>query len=207
MLISIITSSRPDGISYVENTIKYIDNEVEYNIPRVLICHGGRPRGPIPWNWRIIDLPFETKHIDNKYSGWEALRAASELQTDLLFLEDDIKPSRKGSFNEMLAHEVPDGLAFTSFFHAIYPKGNYPCNKFNMSQAVKIPLRTVEYLLGSQKGFMGNWWANRGIDLIIGQFCHFNQMRYEQTDNKIKHVGVVSICSPGNLGSPWAAED
>lgn len=204
MLISVITSPRPNKVSYVENTLGYIDLEVDVNVPRVLICHGGRPV-IVPKIWKIFDVPFETKHVDNKFSGWAALNAASVLSSDLLFLEDDIKPVRSGSFNEALNHEVPEWAAFSSFFHAIKSPGCYPCSKFTMSQALKIPLRTVKYLLSAQRGFMGNWWASRGIDLIIGQFCKFNQFEFEQTENKVKHVGVVSICSPENHGTPWAA--
>lgn len=201
LLVSVITCPRPHGASYVAGTLAAVDAGVPLSVRRLLICDGARPA--VPSGWEAVDVPPRSRRNgalpDNKDVGWLAIMAAAAAGADLLFLEDDIRPlpDHRDAFARMAAHEVPSGAAFTSFFSKFNPAGCYDSGRFEMSQAVKIPARSLAWLARGPGVDPGLWLRTTGVDIAIGQLGARAGWRYEQTDNLVEHIGMWSAAHPG----------
>jgi hypothetical protein len=192
-MISIITCDRP----YLYDTINAVDAQVDDEIDRILICDN-KCAPIVPSAWKQIPVPPRCMgaRIDNKFAGWEAIKAAANARQDLLFLEDDIKPVSDNSFAQMLSHQVPAWAAFTSFFHPFHPVGKMLGFKFEMSQAILFPLRTLLLFKDAPARSPGEWEGMTGVDSLISIFCRIYGLDYELHPNLIYHVGHISAANP-----------
>ena len=201
LLVSVITCPRPHGVSYLRGTIASVDAGIGLGVQRLLVCDGAREEAP---GWEVAEMPDRQRQRgalpDNKDVGWVAIRAAFEAGADLLFLEDDIRPlpGHRDAFAAMVAHTVPTDAAFTSFFSKFNPAGRYDSGRFEMSQSVKIPARSLEWLARAPEIDPGLWLRTTGVDIALGLLGARAGWRYEQTENLIEHVGLWSAAHPGS---------
>lgn len=213
LLVSVITAPRPRHASYVVGTLAAVDAGLPEEARRLLICDGPwtAPQIP-PVRWERIDLGERSRRHgslpDNKAPGWVAIRTAAAVGTDLLFLEDDIRPlghrqgdarssERGNAFEYMAAHEVPADVAFTSFFSAQRQPGRYDADAFQMSQAVKIPHRSLDWLVRAPAIEQLTWTEVVGVDLAIAHLGRAAGWKFEQTSNLVEHIGLWSAAHPG----------
>jgi hypothetical protein len=197
LLVSVLTCPRPRGVSYLDGTLKSIDAEVAADVPRLLVCDGEEVLAD---GWTSAVVPARPKCRgklpDNKFPGWVALRAAWAMGADLMFCEDDIRALHPGAFAAMVEHEVADDMAFTSFFARERPAGSHPVREFMYSQAVKIPHRSLGYLVDADKQKPFLWSLVAGVDLAIGTIGGFYRWKFEQTPNLVEHIGLWSAANP-----------
>jgi hypothetical protein len=133
---------------------------------------------------------------DNKIPGWVAITTAATMGADLLFLEDDIRPLHPGAFAAMAAHAVPDDAGFTSFFSRRRPPGMHRADQFQLSQALKIPLRSLRVLANAERTDPFQWSMVVGVDIAISVFGRMAGWRFEQTPNLVEHIGLWSAANP-----------
>jgi hypothetical protein len=147
-------------------------------------------------------LPEKVDPRDNKHVGWKAIEKAAQLGEDLLFLEDDVFPADNSSVADALCHVVPDGCGFSSFHRSRRTTpGIHDAANFIMSQAVKIPVRSLPHLLSWRKISSGDWEAIGGFDTALAAAGGAARWKYEQTDrNHFLHVGEVSAVHNGSDG-------
>jgi hypothetical protein len=189
VLVSVLTCSRPGGASYVEQTLAALDAALGSSVPKLLVSDGGVVACD---GWQLLSLmkqPRTSGQIDNKRAGWYAIREARKRDCDLLFMEDDVLPLTPSSVSTMTTHEVPAELAWTSFFHRLRQPGMYPCAIFDMSQALLIPRRSIEWLADCGRG---DWQRAIGFDVAMAVAGKARGARYELAPNEVAHVGLVS---------------
>lgn len=195
-MISVLTCPRPGGASYLEQTL----GEVERDCPdalKVIVCDGREVTRP---GWTSMVVPPRARApgaVDNKAPGWVPIWTAFAAGRDLLFLEDDVSGLAPGAFRQMLEHRPQDGVAFTSFYHRTRRPGVYQVGDFDMSQALKIPARTVAALWDFKvTGPPGDWANVVGVDLAIAVALKPRGWRYELAPSLVAHVGAVSAVAP-----------
>lgn len=196
LLISVITCPRPRGVSYLAGTLASVDAELACD--RLLVCDGDAVIAPAGWSVETIAPRARRVSIlpDNKEPGWVAIGAALARGADLLFLEDDIRPLHRGAFAAMAAHQVPDGVAFTSFFSRLRAPGVHRAEQFQLSQALKIPHRSLRVLADAEKTDPLQWSLVVGVDIAISAFGRMADWRFEQMPNFIEHIGLWSAANP-----------
>jgi hypothetical protein len=187
ILVAVVTCPRPQGVSYVKETLEHIDQQLP-DVKKLLICD--RKLLIVPGWDCILEEHRRSELPDNKYSGWTAIRAAIEADSDLLFFEDDILPRGPESFVRMFAHEVPDDAAFTSFYSEDREPGFYKRVLFHYAQAMKIPKRTLEVLLPFKDS--EDWGRVVGFDIAIAVAAKIHDWGFEQRPEEVSHVGQVS---------------
>lgn len=189
-LIAVLTCPRPRGASYLAGTLKAVDAEVA--VDRLLVCDG--VPAPAPPGWAVAVLPerprAHQRWHDNIEPGWFAMAAALSKGTDLLLIEDDVRPVRPGVFADMLSHRVPAACAWTSFFATLRGPGVFPAGLFQQSQAVLIPNRTLTVLVASKSDpiLSGQIW----VDLAMAYGGSFYGWRFEQAATLVEHIGIES---------------
>lgn len=197
LLISVLTCRRPRGVSYLAGTLASVDVDVDTSVSRLLVCDGDEV---IADGWTSAVVPPRPRASgrlpDNKVPGWVAIKTAAAMGADLLFLEDDIRPLHRGAFAAMVAHEVPAGAAFASFFSRMRTPGMHGVADFQLSQAVKIPNRSLGVLANAEKSDPLQWSMVIGVDIAISAFGRSAGWRFEQTQNFIEHIGLWSAANP-----------
>lgn len=199
LLISVMTCTRPGGVSYVEDTVAQITEELP-GYQKVLICDGPSPSDLA--GFEVVDAHSVRERslwgvINNKEPAWLALKMAKSLGVGLLFCEDDVRRVKTGAFRKMVEHQSPDGVAFTSFFHRNRKPGIYHALEFEMSQAVLFPAEAARNLADFPTNFEGDWRAAVGCDRAMASCGHLMRWKYELTAPLISHVGEVS-----SIGTP-----
>lgn len=176
-MISVLTCPRPGGISYIEPLLDAINTEV--------------PEGRL---FIVRDGPILRSPPDNKFAGWRAIEEALRVSEDLLFLEDDVRPAFDGAIREAIAYKVPEEAGYSSFHLSRFTApGIRPSVTFMMSQAVKIPLRSLNWLVKFPNYCIGDWQAVLGFDCALASAGHAAGWFYEQKErNYFNHVGLVS---------------
>lgn len=199
-MISIITCPRPNGVTYLHPLLVAVDAVCPGEL-RFLFCDGVTERRA---DWRTIVLPPGGKYDqrDNKYVGWMAVEEAARAGEDLLFLEDDIRPVDAFSIVAARNHQIPDQCGFTSFHRSKWTTaGIHDASKFLMSQAVKIPMRSLAHLIDWRQRCSGDWEAVFGFDTALAVAGRDARWKYEQTErNYFDHVGEVSAVHNGADG-------
>lgn len=196
LLASVITCPRPHGVSYLAGTLAAVDAEL--SCKKLLICDGDASPAPPGWDVEALGPRVRQAGVlpDNKEPGWVAIRAALAQGADLLFFEDDIRPLRRGVFAAMAGHEVPSGAAFTSFFSRRRALGIHAVGDFQLSQALKIPNRSLRVLADAEKTDQLQWSMVVGVDIAIAAFGQMARWRFEQAPNFIEHIGLWSAANP-----------
>lgn len=140
--------------------------------------------------------------LDNKHIGWKVLERAERTGEDLLFLEDDVRPVDSTSLLAALNHQIPAGCGYTSFHRSKWTTpGIHDSNKFMMSQAIKIPARSLPHLISWRRICSGDWEAVIGFDTALAVAGSNARWKYEQTErNYFDHVGEVSAVRNGADG-------
>lgn len=196
-MIAVITCPRPRGVTYLAPLLAAV-NEGCPGERRFLLCDGTLEQWP---GWCAELLPVREKlwPNDNKYVGWKAVERAERAGEDLLFLEDDARPVDAGALIEVLSHVVPAECGFTSFHRSKWTTpGVHDANKFMMSQAVKIPARSLPHLVSWRRTCSGDWEAIHGFDCALAVAGGNARWKYEQTErNYFDHVGEVSAVHNG----------
>jgi hypothetical protein len=199
-MISVLTCPRPTGVSYLEPLL-YVINKVCPNETKVLICDG--PKLDVP-DWHILQAPpfYQRRGMDNKFPGWMAFEYANQIGQDLLFLEDDVRPVNDQFLLEAVHYQVPSNVSYSSLHKSkLTTTGIQPSARFMMSQAVKIPFRSLPWLLRWPVHSSGDWEAITGVDLAIAMAGNCNGWLYEQTElNYFDHIGTISAARPGMPG-------
>ena len=199
-MISIITCPRPAGVKYLHPLLAVI-NEVCPTERRFVFCDGSAEFWP---GWCSESFEFVEKNglPDNKYVGWKALEKAERLGEDLLFLEDDVRPASSSSLLAALAHEVPSECGYASLHRSRWTTyGIHDSSKFMMSQAVKIPARSLHHLVSWRRSYSGDWEAITGFDVALAVAGSNARWKYEQTErNYFDLVGEVSAVHNGADG-------
>lgn len=173
-MITIITCLRSGGVSYIEPLLASIKLQVPNEKLGIL-----------------KDVPLANP--DNKHIGWKALQMAADLGEDLLFLEDDVRPVGD-SLIDAINYQVPPNVAYSSLHRNKYTTpGTHPSKNFILSQAVKIPYRSLEWLLIWPKVNWGDFEVRNGFDTCLSEAGQNNGWLYEQTErNYFNHVGKIS---------------
>jgi hypothetical protein len=186
LLVTVITCPRPHGENYLPGTLDAIDAELSSH-PRLLICDGPEPAPRDGWTHAVMPPREKRPHRgpDNKSPGWVALTTAANMGRDLLFCEDDIRPVAPGAFGAMASHRVAAGADFATFFGAGYARnvGLYRARRFELSQAVLLPLAAVERLLAASHRTPSLFASVTGVDLAISALANSEGMHFE-TDRK-----------------------
>lgn len=178
-MISIITCKRPGGVSYVEGLLGSLEKE---GLRAEVFVDEPGPIGVRP---------------DNKRVGWKALEAAYEIGEDLLFLEDDARPLFPGAIAAAVAYPVPEWAAWSSLCDCRDTGWTRtPAIYFQMSQAVKIPNRSLYPLLQLPRLNRGDWDAVTGFDIAMAVTGHAAGWLYEQGRKCFEHIGYVSAAHP-----------
>jgi hypothetical protein len=200
LLVTVLTCPRPHGEDYLAGTLDAIDAELGYS-HRVLVCDGPEPAAREGWMHAVMEPREKRPHglPDNRSPGWKALTLAFLVGADLLFCEDDIRPVERGAFAAMARHRIADGADFATFFvgNTGRPVGVHKALGFQLSQAVLLPLATIERLLAARWRAPDHWASLTGIDLAISAMATAEGMHFEQTPSLIRHVGVWSAAAPG----------
>lgn len=199
-MISVITCPRPGGIKYLYPLLDAVNKQCPHST-RLLLCDGINESWE-GWQSESIVLLEKIDPRDNKHVGWKAIEAATKLGEDLLFLEDDVFPVDDSSVIDALAHNVPEVCGFTSFHRSRRTSpGIHAATDFWMSQAVKIPYRSMTHLLSWRKTCSGDWEAIGGFDTALAVAGGAARWKYEQTvRNYFWHVGAVSAVINGPDG-------
>lgn len=197
LLVSVLTCPRPGGVSYLAGTLAAVDAELP-GVRKLVIFDGGTPASRD--GWTVATYPARPPrpphgYQDNREPAWVAIWAAFSSGSDLLFLEDDIRPIAPGSFAAMAQHEVVDICAFASFHHLNRAPGVYDVASFNMSQAVLVPWRSLSTLWTRRHEVGRATW----VDLAIAEVGRRAGWRFEQTENLVRHVGTISAAMPGHV--------
>ena len=200
-MISVITCPRPGGVKYLYPLLDAVNRQCPHACLGFSFCDG---TSEVREGWRseTCVLPGKVDPRDNKHVGWEALERAAQLDEDLLFLEDDVFPVDDSAVADAISHVVPDGCGYTSFHRSRRTTpGIHSAAGFMMSQAVKIPMRSMAHLLSWRKISSGDWEAVRGFDVALAVAGHDARWKYEQTErNYFLHVGEVSAIQNGPDG-------
>lgn len=201
VMVSVLTAKRPHGVSYLEGTLASVDRELSCDKLLVWDASPNEEAPIVPTGWKLEIEParahkLDTYYPDNKIPAWRAINIAAESGYDLLFLEDDVRGLHPGVFKQMAGYQVPDTVAFTSFFTKFRAPGLHPAIDFQMSQAIKIPNRSLRILAKASEIDPYRWEITTGVDIAIAQFGSVFNWNYEQTENLIEHIGLWSAAHP-----------
>jgi hypothetical protein len=198
-----ITTTERVGVDYLSETIRQIESTGGDLIPKedkILYCDG--PVSKKPDVWTCVESPVAQGSRD---AFWNCVRIAHERGADLLGFEDDILLC-KNAITAMMQCQVPDDVAFLTFFDNVSEAGHpaglhtYPLDgelQFWGVQAVKIPYRSLEYLLRTDMEVITPRTKGRrsGRDYAIQQFLAKCPWPVWGTvfPHWAQHVGDVSI--------------
>ena len=157
------TTTRPAGADYFGATLAQLEAAGAKGLPadsKVIYSDGPFER-PRPAGWRVIETPRAEGTRPVLKRACELARAAGR---DLVFFEDDLQVAA-GAVEQICAFEVPEELAFVSFFDSVTPPGaaaglhvydlRDPAPYWGL-QAVRIPARSLPHL-----------WPARGPQLVM----------------------------------------
>ena len=178
-MISVITCSRPQNVLYVDDLLKVLR---EYQI--------------IPTVFKDTQLKTPP---DNKYIAWYVFRQAAKTSNDLLFLEDDVLPMSETALQTAINYVVPDNCAWSSLcLSTIHASGRHPAAQFAMSQALKIPNKTLQALVNFATTHQDDWLAVRGVDTAMAVVGKYSKWQFEQSSLAcFEHVGKISVAHSG----------
>ena len=199
-MISVITCPRPGGVKYLYPLLDAVNRQCPH-ATKLLLCDGTSESWE-GWCSETVVLPAKVDSRDNKHVGWEAIEKAAQLNEDLLFLEDDVFPVDDTAVVDALRHVVPDDCGFSSFHRSRRTTpGIRDATGFMMSQAVKIPVRSLPHLLSWRKISSGDWEAIGGFDTALAVAGGAARWMYEQTErNYFNHIGEVSAIHNDSRG-------
>lgn len=151
-ILVISTTIRPEGADYFTDTIKVVSEQLGASEVEKIVYSDGPFDKTLPEGWTLV----KTEESVGTLPSLKAIaNIAKEKKSDLLMLEDDLILA-PDAVSKMLSYEVPDNLAFVSFFDFYTPAGHadgleergFETGKPLQSgvQAVKFPLRSLEYL-------------------------------------------------------------
>lgn len=211
-MIIVPTCPRPDGASYLEQTISDIDESARGRREILVDADSGEIdlSGSKFVEWRIRHLrSWSEPHPagENKWVVWQALRIAIQRNEDLILLQDDLHLAR-GAAVWMEDFPVPADLAWVSFYA---PQGDalmvpslarWHCQHFNYCQALKIPLRTLRAL--REPEIVREMAVHRmgGDDETLRHFGDRFDWKFGVIyPGPVQHVGAVSAVGNGDLRS------
>jgi len=157
------------------------------------------------WDSRPFDGAGTPGH--NKWPFWHCLRAAAGTGSDLLFFEDDVRLSKNAARYAEHWLQVPGDLAWVSLY-APWGDSEVPwglCKVraagFNFCQALKIPNRTIQELVGeANTGEMENSMLG-GSDDVLREIGGRRKWSYGvHFPGVVQHVGEQSaVCTARTL--------
>lgn len=168
-MISVITCPRPGGEDYCSGLLSELTGRP------VVVFHD--------------HVGFLMRPPNNRFVGQSALEVAAAAGTDLLFLEDDVRPVDRSAVAAMVDHIVPAWAAWTSFYG---PRslGRHHAGAFSCSQALKLPVRTIAEVV--RRAGEWSWQSATGIDLALASVGTAIGWEFEQAETLVRHVGVRS---------------
>lgn len=210
--IVVVTSPR-QGVSYLAPTLEDL-GELPDGVEGIVLSDGPFPSGlDRSSRWVFVEAEGPS---GSRRAFWRAFEVARELGADrTLFLEDDVTCAR-GALGVMAATEVPDDLAFVSFFNGrAEEKAETPRpylhrvpllgrdgRGFWGSCAILVPRETLDFLVGFDPMLVETPFPlepDGCADMVIAWLLcrsrwHFYGLRIPCL---VAHVGDVSTPSEG----------
>lgn len=220
-LIVVATCPRPGGTSYVEETVRRLDDEGANLADRKIILSDGPldfsdKRFPSSWS---LDIHGGGQRRGTRFVFARALKlAVVEGAEHLLYFEDDVLPC-KNAVRLMINFVVAPHLAFVSFFSFIFepikiaaglhefpvigPRGR----GFNGAQALLLPRRTFSYL--NEQDIVGfrtsrlplkttESSCDRAFSIILDEApADIPKLYAAHMPSLVEHVGNDSAAHPG----------
>lgn len=213
--IVVVTSPRP-GASYLAATLEDL-GELPDGVEGIVLSDGQLPEGTSREgsgsHWVFVEAEGPS---GSRRAFWRAFEVARELGADrTLFLEDDVTCAA-GALELMTSTEVPEDLAFVSFFNgrdevkAVTPRPylhRVPMlgrdgRGFWGSCAMLIPRATIEFLVGFDPMLVETPFPlepDGCADMVIAWLLCRSQWRFYglRIPCLVAHVGDVSTPSEG----------
>ncbi len=215
----VVVRTAPRKIPHLEETLRQIDEAGAASWPlkqKIVLADGGT-NIVVPRGWTLFVTGPGSNSIGARRAGWKAMEIAVALKAPwALHFPDDIILC-KNAFEFMKRIDVPDNLAWLSFFDhqhkgkgslvSVYdlaprPKGN---RRFMGGLALKITMSMMKHLLAQTSVFrsipgihyyevaLARASSKSGGPTTYGLVC----------PNVIDHVGMISGCHPGHERRRW----
>ncbi len=198
-MIVVLTHPRPDGVSYLQETLASIDASATSRRWVVTDTTSHRPEIPEPWRLHAFDRPV-TQRPENRWALWRAFRLAVEKNEDLVVFEDDVTVCKNGAaYAEKFL--VPPDVAWVSLYDPWLapgaPSGLWRARAqgFMYAQAIKFPLSTCR--LFGHLDIKAH--PLRGSDDQLAAWGRLLNLSYAiHTPSLVQHVGDVSAVGNGS---------
>jgi hypothetical protein len=207
-MVSILTSERPGGASYLAQTAAALLREgADGAQRRVILGDGLLPGAQQGWEVREYHPRAGVRTM-----MWNAFRLALDAGCErLLFCEDDIRPC-KNAVRRMLQLEVPPEAAFIDFhdMKELRESGlghglidvlamGFDGQGYWGNQCMLFPRRTLEWLVAWDPMSVARWDPPRGADCTLGWLlsCSPWPLYAAHLPRLVDHVGGSSAAHPG----------
>jgi len=200
----VLTAPRPAGMSYLEQTLDSLAAAGPWNGPKIILSDGDVGLTAPPPGWAHVLQPAQGQ----AKAMWSAFRLALAMDANYLtFFEDDVHLCRN-ALPYIEAREVPDGLAFVTWFDAtrrMAPEPGLFHERLSASEgkhfqgacALTLPARTLQ--MAVKHSMVASWPLRTYGDGLLGKVL--DGMDYGvHIPNLVQHVGAVSAAgNPGGL--------
>lgn len=199
-----VTTTLRAGSDYLPATIEQLEEAGAKSLRTAdKLLYSDGPLVHRPAGWTIIESPAAQ---GSRAAFWEVLRMVyHQHDVDLVAFEDDLLACRN-AVTAMINFEVPQDLAFVSFFDNITPAGAPPgmrryvfggAQDFWGAQAIKIPHRSLKYLVDAKESAFPKPREGRhqGRDVAM-QLCFMNSPLKQWGTwfpHFLQHVGDESV--------------
>ena len=206
-LIVVSTCPRPNGVSYLMQTLSNIDKEGGMHIDKLILSNGEMNECPSAWDY------LETHHalpISTRTNLWQAFSIAKTRNVDsLLFFEDDIVLC-KNAVARMLEVDCPSHCTFVSFFDnnrgrsskwgiqtSSLPK-DFNGQLFHGTLAMSFPKKTIEFLADKDPFSLRTDQPHRQADTVMAEICATSPWPHvaHHIPSLVRHVGEISVAWP-----------
>lgn len=211
-MIIVTTTRRPQGVSYVTDTLRSIG---DVGSRRKVLVSDGPLDVDVPDGWEVRQHSWQGARA----TGWIALQIALDAGVDdMVLCQDDVVICEDGS-SVMDTCPVPDNCVATHF----YTKHGLPgLQKKNpgqarlvvigasgTAQAFKMPRRSLEYLCAKDYKKAPNHITDNPHQFDDAMFAFARESPWPHVahlvPNVVRHVGEVSVCgSRTKFNQPWS---
>jgi hypothetical protein len=193
-ILTVLTSPRPMGVSYLNDTLTSLDRTGADLCDAKIVISDGPIERRIDWR----SIVHEGPSCSSK-AMWRTFEHALYNNFDqLLFCEDDILPANN-AVARILEVGVPDDVFMMTFFDVDRLKPNVgagiyrlPLRLYSCNQCLLIPRRSIEHLMRT------GWQNIKASDQAISVLGAKSQTSYYglHAPCLVEHVGAVSVATP-----------
>lgn len=203
-MIGVLTTPRR-RVSYLAGTLAAIDRSSAGGRRKIVFSDGeGTPEPPAGWS--LLERPW----VGARWAGWLAMRFALGAGAGdfVLFQDDVIGPEDLGDVADRAP--VPDDAFCTVLYSGAPPPGYQPrdrgaprvvvapANRFTGAQAIKLPRRSLEYLVARDPFEAPGVYRESPHLFDDALFAYAFRSPWPSVavllPNVVRHVGVVSAC-------------